>query len=313
MQGQNAVESITSATTGKITTILAMPLKIEGKIAGVLFAGINNEVLSAHTVAKSKFGEKGSIYAYGPHGRILLHKDVAAMGRDDSANPTAQYILKTKNGTITYFSPLGEEKTIYFKELPSIGWILCLEFDRGEIYQPLYDMPELYTFSNVGKNFATPGGDIEILKDISLVVEEGEMLAIVGASGSGKSTLLHLMGALDNPTTGEVCFEGRNMALMGEAQKAAFRNKTLGFVFQFHHLLPEFSALENVAMGDLRIAYGVPLVQDYDKESSLLTAAHKRKDEFSTLAAGMLLCFLATLYPARQASRLQPAEALRYE
>ena len=109
-------------------------------------------------------------------------------------------------------------------------------------------MPELYTFSNVGKNFATPGGDIEILKDISLVVEEGEMLAIVGASGSGKSTLLHLMGALDNPTTGEVCFEGRNMALMGEAQKAAFRNKTLGFVFQFHHLLPEFSALENVAM-----------------------------------------------------------------
>jgi len=109
-------------------------------------------------------------------------------------------------------------------------------------------MPELYTFSNVGKKFATPGGDIEILKDISLVVEEGEMLAIVGASGSGKSTLLHLMGALDNPSTGEVCFEGRNMALMGEAQKAAFRNKTLGFVFQFHHLLPEFSALENVAM-----------------------------------------------------------------
>ena len=109
-------------------------------------------------------------------------------------------------------------------------------------------MSALYTFSNVGKKFATPSEDIEIIKDISLVVEEGEMLAIVGQSGSGKSTLLHLMGALDTPSTGEICFEGRDMALMSADQKADFRNKTLGFVFQFHHLLPEFSALENVAM-----------------------------------------------------------------
>ena len=109
-------------------------------------------------------------------------------------------------------------------------------------------MSALYTFSNVGKKFATPCEDIEIIKNISLVVEEGEMLAIVGQSGSGKSTLLHLMGALDTPSTGEIRFEGRDMALMSADQKAAFRNKTLGFVFQFHHLLPEFSALENVAM-----------------------------------------------------------------
>ena len=109
-------------------------------------------------------------------------------------------------------------------------------------------MSALYTFSNVGKKFATASEDIEIIKDISMVVEEGEMLAIVGQSGSGKSTLLHLMGALDTPSSGEICFEGRNMALMSAVQKAAFRNKTLGFVFQFHHLLPEFSALENVAM-----------------------------------------------------------------
>ena len=109
-------------------------------------------------------------------------------------------------------------------------------------------MSALYTFSNVSKKFATPSEDIEIIKDINLVVEEGEMLAIVGQSGSGKSTLLHLMGALDTPSTGEICFEGRDMALMSADQKAAFRNKTLGFVFQFHHLLPEFSALENVAM-----------------------------------------------------------------
>ena len=109
-------------------------------------------------------------------------------------------------------------------------------------------MSALYTFSNVGKKFATANEDIEIIKNISMVVEEGEMLAIVGQSGSGKSTLLHLMGALDTPSSGEICFEGRNMALMSADQKAAFRNKTLGFVFQFHHLLPEFSALENVAM-----------------------------------------------------------------
>ena len=109
-------------------------------------------------------------------------------------------------------------------------------------------MSARYTFSNVGKKFVTASEDIEIIKDISMVVEEGEMLAIVGQSGSGKSTLLHLMGALDTPSSGEICFEGRNMALMSADQKAAFRNKTLGFVFQFHHLLPEFSALENVAM-----------------------------------------------------------------
>lgn len=109
-------------------------------------------------------------------------------------------------------------------------------------------MSELYKFSDVGKKFSGPGENLEIFKNINLIVDEGEALAIVGASGSGKSTLLHLMGALDTPSTGIVAFDGRDMALMSPDQKAAFRNKTLGFVFQFHHLLPEFSALENVAM-----------------------------------------------------------------
>ena len=109
-------------------------------------------------------------------------------------------------------------------------------------------MSALYKFSNVSKNFSAPGENLEILKNINLVVEEGEALAIVGTSGSGKSTLLHLMGALDTPSTGAVFFDGQDMARMTPDQKAAFRNKTLGFVFQFHHLLPEFSAVENVAM-----------------------------------------------------------------
>lgn len=109
-------------------------------------------------------------------------------------------------------------------------------------------MIELFSFRNVGKTFSMPGGDLEIFKSICLDVHAGEMLGIVGASGSGKSTLLHLMGALDSPSVGKVCFEGRDMALMTPDQKAVFRNRTLGFVFQFHHLLPEFSALENVIM-----------------------------------------------------------------
>ena len=109
-------------------------------------------------------------------------------------------------------------------------------------------MSALYKFSNVSKIFSAPGENLEILTNINLVVEEGEALAIVGTSGSGKSTLLHLMGALDTPSTGAVFFDGQDMARMTPDQKAAFRNKTLGFVFQFHHLLPEFSAVENVAM-----------------------------------------------------------------
>ena len=109
-------------------------------------------------------------------------------------------------------------------------------------------MSELYKFSDVGKKFSGPGENLEIFKNINLIVEEGEALAIVGASGSGKSTLLHLMGALDTPSTGVVAFDGRDMAQMSPDRKAAFRNKTLGFVFQFHHLLPEYSALENVSM-----------------------------------------------------------------
>lgn len=108
-------------------------------------------------------------------------------------------------------------------------------------------MSELYQFVGVAKRFSGPE-NLEIFKDINLLVHEGESLAIVGASGSGKSTLLHLMGALDSPTEGKVLFDGRDMACMTPDEKARFRNKTLGFVFQFHHLLPEFTAEENVAM-----------------------------------------------------------------
>lgn len=120
--------------------------------------------------------------------------------------------------------------------------------------------------SGLSKTFDDGRLRLEVLSDIHLEVARGERLAIVGASGSGKSTLLHLLGGLDAPSAGEVWVQGQKMSALSDAARGDLRNRALGFVYQFHHLLPEFTALENVAL---------PLLIRREKEASAYAQARE--------------------------------------
>lgn len=118
---------------------------------------------------------------------------------------------------------------------------------------------------NLGKRFSEGRLSVEVLKEINLAIPARQSVAITGASGSGKSTLLHLLGGLDLPSRGEVLINNQNISRLNEVERGALRNQYLGFVYQFHHLLPEFTALENVAMP--------LLIRRADKRQALAEAA----------------------------------------
>jgi lipoprotein-releasing system ATP-binding protein len=112
-------------------------------------------------------------------------------------------------------------------------------------------LSNLIETNDLKKSFTTEAGELQVLKGITLSVKAGEIVGIVGASGVGKSTLLHILGTLDKPTAGKVLYNGSDIFSLDSNSLASFRNKTIGFVFQFHHLLPEFTALENIIMPGL--------------------------------------------------------------
>lgn len=145
----------------------------------------------------------------------------------------------------------------------------------------------LYDLKNVGKEFQGPTERLVILRQVDLQVAPGESIAILGASGSGKTTLLHLMGVLDTATRGSIRFQGQDVTGLSEQARARIRNRELGFVFQFHHLLPEFDTLENVAMQ--AVIGGMPRGKANALAAEaleLVGLADRRRQQVTTLSGG---------------------------
>src|ERR1700678_3317163 len=157
---------------------------------------------------------------------------------------------------------------------------------RAEAGVPIRaNAPPIIHVNDLQKSYKTARGELSLFHGLNLEVQVGEMVAIVGQSGAGKSTLLHILGALDSPSAGTVYCASTNVAQLGPRQAAAFRNREIGYVWQFHYLLPEFTALENVAMpllargSNKREAFAV--AENWLKEVGLEDRADHRPGELS--------------------------------
>ncbi|MFW5487414.1 MAG: ABC transporter ATP-binding protein [Desulfovibrio sp.] len=145
----------------------------------------------------------------------------------------------------------------------------------------------LYQVRDLCKRYQAPGETIQVLKGIDLDVLQGESLAIMGASGSGKTTLLHLLGTLDTPSDGKIEFNGRDITSLDATARASIRNSEIGFVFQLHHLLPEFNTLENVAMpGLIKGMARERALEKAAKSLALVGMEQRERHSVTTLSGG---------------------------
>ncbi len=148
-------------------------------------------------------------------------------------------------------------------------------------------MNDVYRLENITKGYQQGEETVTVLKSLDMTVRQGDSLAIVGASGSGKSTLLQLMGTLDVPSSGSILFRGEDISTLGWKERAAIRNRDIGFVFQFHHLLPEFSARENVAMpGIIGGMHRKDALAKADVALTRVGLAHRLHHRVTTLSGG---------------------------
>ncbi len=148
-------------------------------------------------------------------------------------------------------------------------------------------MNDVYRLENITKSYQQGEETVTVLKSLDMTVRQGDSLAIVGASGSGKSTLLQLMGTLDVPSSGSILFRGEDISTLGWKERAAIRNRDIGFVFQFHHLLPEFSARENVAMpGIIGGMHRKDALAKADVALTRVGLAHRLHHRVTTLSGG---------------------------
>lgn len=193
------------------------------------------------------------------------------------------------------------KKEDYFTPAPNNG-VFDDDFDLDDEYDDLID-PEvlqppptasglnegdlLMMVRGVSKNYTQGGNKLSILNNVDLRLQAGEITALIGPSGSGKSTLLHILGLLDSPSSGQIFIGERDVARLNDTDRTALRNGHIGFVYQFHHLLPEFSALENVALP--QVIAGIPPAIANDKAAGLLDQlglGHRLTHRPATMSGG---------------------------